>query len=60
LIEDGNEQEFVEKLNQLIENENLRIEMGQNAKESAAKYTIESIMHSWDALFTSIHLNKTV
>ncbi len=60
LIEDGIEQEFVEKVNQLIENENLRIEMGQNAKESAAKYTIESIMHSWVALFTSIHLNKTV
>jgi glycosyltransferase involved in cell wall biosynthesis len=48
LIEDGNEYQFIEKLNNFIQNVNLRIEMGNNAKVSVSKYQIEAIMDQWN------------
>ena len=48
LIEDGNEKQFIQTLENLIENENLRIDMGNNAKLSVDKYQIESIMKQWN------------
>ncbi|MDX6181900.1 glycosyltransferase family 4 protein [Flavobacterium sp. Fl-77] len=57
LIEDGNKDSFVEKLNLLIEDENLRIEMGKKAIESVEKYDLESIMNQWKNLFESIVKN---
>ncbi len=50
LIEDGNENQFIQKLDNLIENENLRIDMGNKAKISVNKYQIESIMKQWNSL----------
>ena len=50
LIEDGNENQFVQKLEILIENENLRIEMGNKAKISVNKYQIEPIMDQWNSI----------
>lgn len=57
LITDGNENSFVEKLEELIEDENLRIRMGKYAFESSKKYNIETIMQQWKSLFESL-LNK--
>lgn len=54
LIEDGNSDSFVQKLELLIENENLRIQMGANAQESIKKYEIDSIMKKWDQLFRDL------
>lgn len=54
LIEDGNVDSFVQKLELLIENENLRMKMGENAKESVKKYDLESIMQQWKSLFESL------
>jgi glycosyltransferase involved in cell wall biosynthesis len=54
LVEDGNVNFFVEKLEQLIEDENLRIQMGKNANESVRKYDIETIMQQWKSLFESL------
>ncbi len=54
LIENGNEGAFIEKINLLIENENLRIEMGKNAKISSEKYNLDLIMKSWNTLFLEI------
>lgn len=51
LIEDENENQFIQKLNNLIENENMRIDMGNKAKISVNKYQIESIMKQWNSLF---------
>lgn len=51
LIEVGNEEAFVEKVNLLIEDENLRIKMGQNAKNSVSKYDLDTIMQQWKLLF---------
>lgn len=54
LVEDGNVNFFVEKLERLIEDENLRIQMGKNANESVRKYDIETIMQQWKSLFENL------
>lgn len=54
LIEDGNKDSFVEKLNLLMEDENLRIKMGQKAIKSIEKYDLDTIMKQWKTLFESI------
>ncbi|HSD06130.1 glycosyltransferase family 4 protein [Flavobacterium sp.] len=54
LIKDGDIDSFVEKLEQLIEDENLRISIGQNAYRSTKKYNIEPIMQQWKSLFESL------
>lgn len=54
LIEDGNKDSFVEKLSLLIEDENLRIKMAQEAIKSIEKYDLETIMNQWKTLFESI------
>lgn len=55
LVEDGKVNFFVEKLEQLIKDENLRIQMGRNANESVRKYDIETIMQQWKSLFESLN-----
>lgn len=54
LIEDGNSDSFVEKLELLIEDENLRFQMGKNASESATVYDLGIIMKKWQNLFESL------
>lgn len=54
LIEDGNVDLFVEKLNLLIEDEALRIKFGLNAQESIKKYDLNRIMKQWKTLFESL------
>ncbi|REG98463.1 glycosyltransferase family 4 protein [Flavobacterium aquicola] len=54
LIEDGNSDLFVQKLELLIEDENLRFQMGKAAQESIKKYEIEGIMKKWDKLFLDL------
>lgn len=54
LVEDGNLGSFVQKLESLIEDENLRMKMGKNAKESVKKYEIDGIMQQWKTLFESL------
>lgn len=51
LIEDGNTDAFVQKLELLIADENLRIRMGRTAQESVEKYDIDFIMKKWEKLF---------
>lgn len=54
LVEDGNIDSFVQKIELLIENENLKIKMGENAKNSVSKYNIETIMQQWKSLFEEL------
>jgi glycosyltransferase involved in cell wall biosynthesis len=54
LIENGNEQAFVEKLSLLMENEELRIKLGTKAQESIAIYDLDKIMKQWKNLFESL------
>jgi len=57
LIEDGNVDLFVKKLNALIENTTLRKKMGAKAKLSSEKYNIDAIMETWNQLFIGIQSN---
>lgn len=54
LIEDGNTDAFTKSLITLIENEELRLQMGRNAKISSQAYNITTIMGQWDVLFKSL------
>lgn len=54
LIENENQDSYIQKLELLIDDEKNRIQMGVNAQESVAKYNIESVMKKWDALFNSL------
>ena len=54
LIQNGNEQAFVEKLSLLMENEELRIKLGTKAQESIAIYDLDKIMKQWKNLFESL------
>jgi len=54
LVEDGNIDLFVQKMELLIEDENLRIQMGKNAKNSISKYDLETIMQQWKSLFEEL------
>jgi glycosyltransferase involved in cell wall biosynthesis len=54
LIENGNEPDYVQAIEILIENVALRREMGEKAKLSSDKYHIDEIMQSWNQLFIGI------
>jgi glycosyltransferase involved in cell wall biosynthesis len=54
LIENGNESDFVNAIETLIEDQNLRIEMGKNAKISSQLYNIDTIMQTWNELFLEL------
>ena len=54
LIEDNNPDLFAEKLHLLIENEDLRKQMGKTASESVTAYDLKLIMKQWQTLFESL------
>ena len=54
LVEDGNSDLFVEKINLLIENKDLRLDIGKKAKNSCEKYNLEAIMLQWKMLFEEV------
>ncbi|MDD5150781.1 MAG: glycosyltransferase family 4 protein [Flavobacterium sp.] len=54
LVEDGKIDSFVQKIELLIEDENLRLQMGKKAQESTEKYNLDRIMQQWKTLFEEI------
>ena len=54
LIENGDIHNLAGKIKTLIEDENLRIKMGNNAKESVKRYSVEVVVKKWDQLFKEI------
>ena len=54
LVPDGNEEIFVDKLWHLMQDEQLRNEMGNNATISASKFSLENIGRQWLELLESI------
>ena len=51
LIENGNKNEFVSRLSLLIQDKNLRQQMGKQASMSVIKYDLISIMNQWKTVF---------
>lgn len=54
IIEEGDKDKFAQRLVELMQNEELRQELGRNAKESSKKYNVDNIMEQWLALFSKI------
>ncbi|NDW10591.1 glycosyltransferase family 4 protein [Dysgonomonas sp. 520] len=54
LVENGNIQELATKIKLLIENQELRKEMGKKAKMNIQRFSPEIIMNEWDNLFKSL------
>lgn len=54
LVENGNVQQLAEKICYLIEEDIIRKQMGEKAKESIKQFNIDAIMPKWDRLFKSI------
>lgn len=54
LVENGNINQLAEKLMVLIEDENLRKQMGTKAKQNVQRYSVQSVVKQWDELFKSI------
>ncbi len=54
LVENGNTTVLAEKLSLLIEQTNLRIEMGGTAKQNVKRFLPENIMQQWDELFKQV------
>lgn len=54
LVENGNIQEMAEKISYLIENEEIRKEMGRQAHISSQRFRIENIGKQWETLFNNL------
>lgn len=51
LAENGNEKELAEKLQKLMKDENLRLQMGNKARENMQRFLPENVVKQWDELF---------
>lgn len=58
LIENGNIQKLAEKLMILMNDQQLRLEMGQNAKRNVVRYLPDNVIPMWDELFKSLICKK--
>lgn len=54
LCENGNTQQLAEGICRLIENEDLRKEMGRKAATNIQRFSLDNIMQQWDHLFKEI------
>ena len=54
LIEDGNVASYVHKLKNLIEDDNLRFKLGNEARRTVEKHDIDVVMKEWENLFTEV------
>ena len=58
LVENGNIEQLAEKICYLIENEDVRKEMGRKARINVERFKIENIAKQWDNLFHELIKNK--
>lgn len=54
LIEMFDCNKFADKIIQLIENKDLRVQIGKNAKQSVTQFDLDKIMHQWKLFFEKI------
>ncbi|MDR2955181.1 MAG: glycosyltransferase family 4 protein [Prevotella sp.] len=54
LVENGNIEQFTERLSLLIENEKIRKKMGEKARHNVQRYNVDVIARQWDRLFKSL------
>ena len=54
LIKERSVEEFANRVCQLIENEQLRVQMGKRGMDSSQRYSTEAIMPKWAKLFEQL------
>ena len=54
LVENGNEKELAEKLQLLMKNETLRLQMGKKARENVQRFSPQNVVKQWDELFKKL------
>ena len=54
IVKGRNRELFADRICQLIEDKNLRMQMGQNAVKSAQRFSAENVMPKWRELFASL------
>ena len=54
LVENGNEKELAEKLQLLMKNETLRLQMGEKARENVQRFSPQNVVKQWDELFKKL------
>ncbi len=55
LIKNNDINTYTNRIKELIENDNLRKALGENAKVSVGRFNLDSIMQQWNALFQSLN-----
>jgi len=54
LVEPGDQKTFAARLRTLIEDEDLRRQMGQAAKLNSERFSLDNVMKQWEALFAEL------
>ena len=54
LVEPGDKETFAVRLRQLIEDEELRRQMGQAAKINSQRFALDNVMKQWEDLFAEL------
>lgn len=54
LVENGNVEKLAEEINKLIENEQLRKQLGNNAYENVKRFSVEYIGEQWSEFFNQL------
>ena len=54
LIEEGDENEFVKRLSQLMADSSLRQKVGNEARRNIIRFALPSVMKKWENLFITL------
>lgn len=54
LVDNGDIEQLAEKINYLIEHDDIRRKMGKQARQSIKRFQLENIMPEWDQLFKKL------